>query len=65
MSNVNVSIISDDIIEGPEEFNLTLYVPLLLRPAITAGGRDNTVGIISDSTSKDFTIIKGDNIAAT
>ena len=58
MSNVSVQFIGDNIIEGLEEFTLTLYAPVLLGPAITAGGRDYAVGIINDSTSKGFTNIK-------
>ena len=58
MSNVSVQVISDNIIEGLEEFTLTLYVPVLLGPAITAGHRDYAVGIINDSTSKGFTNLK-------
>ena len=58
MSNVSVQVIGDNIIEELEEFTLTLYVPVLLGPAITAGHRDHAVGIINDSTSKDFNVIK-------
>ena len=54
MSNVSVPVIVDKIAEGPEEFDLSLNVPSSLRPAITAGSRQRTIGVITDSTSKDF-----------
>ena len=52
MSTVNVSVIPDTILEGPEQFNLTLNVLSSLGPSITAGGRNTAVGVITDSTSK-------------
>ena len=52
MSSVNVSVISDMIVEEAEEFNLALNVPSSLGPAITAGDRDTAVGVITDSSSK-------------
>ena len=52
MSNVSVPVTNDDIAKGTEEFNLMLTVPRSLAPAITAGGRDTAVGMITDSTSK-------------
>ena len=52
MSNVSVPVIIDSIVEGPEEFDLTLSIPPSLSPAITAGGRDIATGVITDSTSK-------------
>ena len=52
MSNVSVPVTNDDIVEGTEEFDLMLTVPPSLGPAITAGGRNTAVGIITDSTSK-------------
>ena len=52
MSSVNVSVIHDTINEKAEEFDLSLTVPLLLGPSITAGDRSVAVGVITDSTSK-------------
>ena len=51
-SSVNVSVISDMIVEEAEEFILALNVPSSLGPAITAGDRDTAVGVITDSTSE-------------
>ena len=52
MSSVSVPVFSDNIVEGSEEFDIMLTVPPSLAPAIRAGGRDSTVGVITDSTSK-------------
>ena len=52
MSNVSVPVILDSVAEEHEEFNLALDVPSSLGPAITAGGRDTAVGVITDSTGK-------------
>ena len=52
MSNVIVTVFVDNVAEGPENFDLTLTVPPSLAPAITAGGRNTAVGVITDSTSK-------------
>ena len=54
MSNVSVPVVVDSVAEEPEEFTLTLNVPSSLSPAITAGSRQRTMGVITDSTSKDF-----------
>ena len=56
MSSVNVSLIPDRILEGPEEFNLMINVPSSLGPAITASTMDSAVGVIIDSTSKCFIV---------
>ena len=56
MSSVSVPVINDSIVEGREEFDLTLNVPLSLGPAITAGNRDRATGVITDSTSKSVTV---------
>ena len=50
MSNVSVPVIVDSIAEGHEEFNLTLSVPSLLGPSITAGGRNRAIGVITDES---------------
>ena len=52
MSSVRVPVISDNIVEGSERFNLLLTVPSSLAPAIRAGNRNTAVGVITDSTSK-------------
>ena len=56
-SSVSVSVINDTIVEEAEEFDLTLNVPSSLGPAITAGGRNTAVGVITDPTSKYIVII--------
>ena len=52
MSSVRVPLISDNIVEGSEQFDLLLTVPSSLAPAIRAGNRNTAVGVITDSTSK-------------
>ena len=52
MSSVRVQVINDTIVEGSEKFNLALDVPSSLGLAIIAGGRDTTVGVITDSVGK-------------
>ena len=52
MSSVQVPMMADDIAEGSEEFDLVLSVSPSLGPAITAGGIQRAVGVITDSTSK-------------
>ena len=53
MSSVSVPVIDDKLVEGENEtFDLILTVPSSLGPAITAGGRNRAIGIITDSTSK-------------
>ena len=55
MANVSVPVITDNIVELHEQFDLTLNVPSSLGPAITADiGRNRAVGVISDSTSKNI-----------
>ena len=56
MSSVSVPVINDNIVEGEEEFDLALTVPSALGPAITAGGRNTAVGVITDSTGNHFII---------
>ena len=53
ISSVRVPVINDDVAEGSEQFDLMLIVPPSLAPAITAGGRNTSIGSIFDSTSKD------------
>ena len=53
MSSVSVPVMDDMLAEGVNEtFDLTLIVPSLLGPAITAGGRDTATGVIIDTTSE-------------
>ena len=53
MSNVSVPVIDDKLAEGENEtFDLMLIVPSSLGPSIKAGGRDNPVGIIIDTTGE-------------
>ena len=55
MTNVSVPVMKDNIVELPEQFELTLNVPSSLSPAITAeSGKNRAVGVISDSTSKNI-----------
>ncbi|XP_065917576.1 extracellular matrix protein 3-like [Dysidea avara] len=50
-SSVNVSVMDDMLAEGRNEtFNLMLSVPSSLGPAITAGGRNRSIGVIIDTT---------------
>ena len=56
MSSVSVSVMMDNIVEGREEFDLTLNVPSSLAPAITANGRDCGVRVIVESTVKMFSM---------
>ena len=58
MSSVRIPVISDNIVEGSERFNLLLTVPSSLAPAIRAGNRNTAVGVITDSTSKHEMITK-------
>ena len=58
MSSVRVPVISDNIVEESEQFNLLLTVPSSLVPAIRAGNRNIAVGVITDSTSKHEMIYK-------
>ena len=58
MSSVRIPVISDNIVEGSERFNLLLTVPSLLASAIRAGNRNTAVGVITDSTSKHEMITK-------
>ena len=51
MSSVNVSLINDDVVEGDEEFLLTLNVSLF-DGRISPGDHNTTTGIITDTTSK-------------
>ena len=52
-SSVNVSVMDDMLAEGRNEtFNLMLSVPSSLGPAITAGGRNRSIGVIIDTTSE-------------
>ena len=52
VANVSVPVINDNIVEENEEFDLMLTVPSSLSPGITGGGRNRSVGVINDSTSK-------------
>ena len=51
MSRVSVPVIDDKLAEGGNEtFDLMLIVPSSLGPAITAGGRDNAIKVVIDTT---------------
>ena len=52
MSNVSVPVISDDIVEGIEQFAALLMIPPSVIRGITAVNGNATIGIILDSTSK-------------
>ena len=49
-------MISDNMVEGDEMFNMSLNVPSSLGPGIVAGTINKATGIIVDSTSKSFLI---------
>ena len=52
-SSVNVPVIDDMLLEGQNEtFDLMLIVPSSLGPAIRAGSRNKSIGVIDDTTSK-------------
>ena len=52
MSNVSVPVSSDMIVEGNEEFDLTLTIPSSFSRGIELGSVSTSVGVIMDSTSK-------------
>ena len=49
-ATVNVTVKSDDIVEGDEMFSMSLNVPSSLSPGIVAGSLINATGIIIDSS---------------
>jgi len=51
---VRVPVISDNIVEGDEMFNMSLTVLSSLGHGIVAGAITSTTGIIVDSTSKGY-----------
>ena len=52
-SSVSVPVVDDMLAEGRNEtFDLMLSVPSSLGTAITAGGRDEAMGVIIDTTSE-------------
>ena len=52
MSNVSVPVSRDMILEGNEEFDLTLIIPSSVGRGIELGSISTAVGVIVDSTSK-------------
>ena len=56
MSSVSVPVINDSVVEGQEQFDLTLNVQSSLGPSISAGNRDRAIVVITDDTSKDVTV---------
>ena len=52
MSNVSVLVSSDMILEGNEEFDLTLTIPSSVGRGIELGSINTAEGVIVDSTSK-------------
>ena len=58
MTSVSVPVIDDKLVEGENErFDLMLIVPSSLGPAITAGGRNMSIGVIIDTTGEYMYII--------
>ena len=53
-TTVRVPVMSDNIVEGYERFNMSLNVPSSLGLGIVAGSVTSATGIIVDSTSKNF-----------
>lgn len=53
ISSVNVPVLIDRIVEGPETFNLALMSNIA---RITTGPRATATGVITDSTGQLFTI---------
>ena len=52
MSNVSVPVSSDMILEGNEEFDLSLTIPSSVGRGIELGSISTATGVIMDSTSK-------------
>ena len=51
-TTVTMSLISDDIVEGPETFKLNITIPPSLSGRVTLGTITEAVGNITDDTSK-------------
>ena len=49
-TTVRVAVTDDNIVEGDEMFNMSLYVPSSLGPGIIAGSRTSATGTIIDTT---------------
>ena len=52
MSSVSISLITDDIVEGDESFNIMLNISSLVVRGINAGVRNSAKMTITDSTGK-------------
>ena len=51
-ATVNITIMDDTIIEGNENFNMSLSVPSLFGPGIKLGDKSKAIGVIIDTTSE-------------
>ena len=49
---INIILINDTIGEGPETFDLDLTIPVSLSGQVVLGANANTIGNITDDTSK-------------
>ena len=51
-ATVNVPVTNDNIVEGPETFDLTFTIPSSLEDQVIPGNITNATGNITDNTSK-------------
>ena len=54
---VNISLINDTIVEGPETFNLTIIIPPSLSGRVILGNVTKATGNITDNTGKTYVLI--------
>ena len=52
VTTVNISLINDSIVEGPETFDLTITIPVSLRGQVILGTDSKAIGNITDDTGK-------------
>ena len=56
-TTVNVSLIDDNIVEGPETFDLSFTIPSSLRGRVIPGAVTEAIGNITDDTGKTYMLI--------
>ena len=54
---VNVSLINDTIVEGPETFDLNITIPPPLNGRVILGNVTKAIGNITDNTGKTYVLI--------
>ena len=52
VTTVNISLINDSIVEGPETFDLTITIPVSLHGQVILGTDSKAIGNITDDTGK-------------